>query len=452
MIRHQPQTLRQAKRAYQKAGSHYRISEAERRHLDRQAELQERADKIKAKERRKKVARQKKDEKMAKIKEARRSAGLPKTEQPRINASQLKVSDFLKEATKPKSEDVTAKEAVGDGFVAGHVCGAGKAEGSNNVNLGDEEVDTTGGQQEPDLVARAPALNNPKFYAMIIKGKEDHSRHESPTLEHLSGRPDKRSGPWQEQRSSTHSSTPPKLTNATKATPVPDPRAPSAPVENSPVLGDGWADMFVSGTQIEQELTASYPSSVPLASACQALIDLPCPGKMDFSSHQKVKRAKADRRLDMPQRQEESETTERRMKDDSDLGLTEEDMNGFSQAIQLAQALESDLQSHAPPHPVPCTPLTTKASICTEDETIFSDFALTSQELLELGRGGPPPSQVPENKYPVLSETSITSPALVAVHAVRSEPLGRDLTDPEDHDIFDKGMLSTQDLLELGVP
>ena len=87
-----PQTLKQAKKAYRKAGASPRFSEIELRRLARAAELQERADRIKEREKKKKINRKKKEEKMEKEREARRKAGVPEIRDAYIGPSQLKLA------------------------------------------------------------------------------------------------------------------------------------------------------------------------------------------------------------------------------------------------------------------------------------------------------------------------------------------------------------------------
>ena len=71
-----PQTLKQAKKAYQKNGGVKKLSERELRQIKRAAELQERATRIKDREARRKLNLQKKEEKFEKERRARAEAGL----------------------------------------------------------------------------------------------------------------------------------------------------------------------------------------------------------------------------------------------------------------------------------------------------------------------------------------------------------------------------------------
>ena len=87
-----PQTLKQAKKAYRKAGPGPRFSEVELRRLARAAELQERADRIKDREKKKKANRKKREEKMEKEREARRKAGLSEIREAYVGPSQLKLA------------------------------------------------------------------------------------------------------------------------------------------------------------------------------------------------------------------------------------------------------------------------------------------------------------------------------------------------------------------------
>ena len=86
-----PQTLKQAKKAYQKAGAAPRLSAIELRRLDRLVELDERAGRIQAKEKRKKANQKKKTEKMEKEKLARKKEGLSERKEAYIGPSQQRL-------------------------------------------------------------------------------------------------------------------------------------------------------------------------------------------------------------------------------------------------------------------------------------------------------------------------------------------------------------------------
>lgn len=89
---HRPQTLKQAKKAFKKAGALPRFSDAEIRRLNRAAELQERADREKDKERKRKANLKKREESLAKEREARKKAHLPDVKQGHVAPSQLQLA------------------------------------------------------------------------------------------------------------------------------------------------------------------------------------------------------------------------------------------------------------------------------------------------------------------------------------------------------------------------
>lgn len=109
-----PQTLKQAKKAYRKAGACPRLSEIELRRLARAAELQERADRIKEKERKKKTNRKKREERVEKEREARRKAGLPEISEAYVGPSQLKLA-FPGARGKAQKDDESS-DASGEGL------------------------------------------------------------------------------------------------------------------------------------------------------------------------------------------------------------------------------------------------------------------------------------------------------------------------------------------------
>lgn len=108
---HRPQTLKQAKKAYKKAGALPRFSDAEIRRLNRAAELQERADRMKEKDRKRKANLKKREERLAKEREERKKAHLPAVKEAHIAASQLQLA-FPCGAIKRKEEWTRA--ALGD--------------------------------------------------------------------------------------------------------------------------------------------------------------------------------------------------------------------------------------------------------------------------------------------------------------------------------------------------
>lgn len=89
---HRPQTLKQAKKAFKKAGALPRFSDAEIRRLNRAAELQDRADREKEKDRRRKANLKKREERLAKEREAKKKAHLPDVKQGHVAPSQLQLA------------------------------------------------------------------------------------------------------------------------------------------------------------------------------------------------------------------------------------------------------------------------------------------------------------------------------------------------------------------------
>ncbi|KAL9043403.1 MAG: hypothetical protein Q9214_003411 [Letrouitia sp. 1 TL-2023] len=105
---YRPQTLRQAKRAYQKSRSSTRLSDVERRRLQREVELQERASRIRLQEERIRENRRKKLEKIEHEREVRKRMGIPEPEKGYIGPSQLRLGTFITTGT--KIDDMEGKE------------------------------------------------------------------------------------------------------------------------------------------------------------------------------------------------------------------------------------------------------------------------------------------------------------------------------------------------------
>ncbi|KAI4183830.1 MAG: hypothetical protein L6R41_005168 [Letrouitia leprolyta] len=97
-----PQTSRQAKRAYQKAGGAPRLSAIEQRRLERSAELEERAARIRAHNTRARERKRKKAEKLEKERETRKRMGIPEPIKTKVTPSQLSLGAFVE--TKPTAK------------------------------------------------------------------------------------------------------------------------------------------------------------------------------------------------------------------------------------------------------------------------------------------------------------------------------------------------------------
>lgn len=100
-----PQTTRQARRAYQKAGGVPRLSAVELRRLERSAELQERAARIKAHNDRARENKRKKAEKLEKEREARKRMGIPEPTKFKVGSGQLSLGAFVGAGNKRKREE-----------------------------------------------------------------------------------------------------------------------------------------------------------------------------------------------------------------------------------------------------------------------------------------------------------------------------------------------------------
>ena len=89
-----PQTSRQARRAYLKSRGTLRLSERELRQLERSAELQARADRIRERENKRKANLKKRNERIEKEREARQRMGITTPVKETVGASQLRLDAF----------------------------------------------------------------------------------------------------------------------------------------------------------------------------------------------------------------------------------------------------------------------------------------------------------------------------------------------------------------------
>ncbi|KAL8695606.1 MAG: hypothetical protein Q9224_003304 [Gallowayella concinna] len=105
-VSHRPQTSKQAKRAYQKAGGAPRISAAQQRHIERAAELQERAERIRLHNLRAKENKRRKAEKLEKEREARKRMGIDDPVKNDVGSSQLRLGAFVIVGKKPRKEEI----------------------------------------------------------------------------------------------------------------------------------------------------------------------------------------------------------------------------------------------------------------------------------------------------------------------------------------------------------
>ncbi|KAL8856264.1 MAG: hypothetical protein Q9178_007101 [Gyalolechia marmorata] len=111
-VSHRPQTCRQARRAYQRAGATPRITPAEQRRIDRAAELQERAARIRLHNVRARENKRKKAEKEEKDREIRKRMGIQEPAKFKIGPSQTNLGSFVDAAPKHKQPESLESDVV----------------------------------------------------------------------------------------------------------------------------------------------------------------------------------------------------------------------------------------------------------------------------------------------------------------------------------------------------
>ncbi|KAL9632734.1 MAG: hypothetical protein Q9204_003669 [Flavoplaca sp. TL-2023a] len=107
---YRPQTSRQAKRAYQKAGAIPRISAVEQRRIDRAVELEDRAARIRLHNVRARENKRKKAEKDEKDREVRKRMGIQEPSKFKIGPSQLSLGAFVGVGLKHKKSEPVEDE------------------------------------------------------------------------------------------------------------------------------------------------------------------------------------------------------------------------------------------------------------------------------------------------------------------------------------------------------
>ncbi|KAL8796955.1 MAG: hypothetical protein Q9195_000726 [Heterodermia aff. obscurata] len=204
-----PQTLRQARRAYQKAGATTRLSERQMRQLERSAELQERADRIKEREYRRKANLKKKNEKIEREREARTRMGIPSPVKDDVGASQMRLGSFL--TVRVEANPIC--EEILDQPILPNCC----------ERVFEEDLPASA---QRDCAARSPL--QPRSGNMAMKPKAKVAQMPPPPL--------------------------PISKSMSKATP----KRISNPSNNAPpkpqLIVDDWAAFLVSNTQIEREI------------------------------------------------------------------------------------------------------------------------------------------------------------------------------------------------------
>ena len=219
-VRRPPQTLRQAKKAYQKSGP--RLSEIEIRRIERAAELEERAARMREREHKRKANLKKKAEREEKEREARKRMNIPEPVKGfYVGPSQIRMSGFLDTGIKRKREGVEPETR--DSIV-------GESEAVKSVA---KKLDAT---QEKASRPQLAKLEKPK--------SRQAGFMDSPILPMA---PPKARAPLQAR--SVNSMLPSK------------PLFFAEPVKSSITIEDDWDSFLASGTQIARELAAPEVAS-----------------------------------------------------------------------------------------------------------------------------------------------------------------------------------------------
>ncbi|KAL8743872.1 MAG: hypothetical protein Q9190_003826, partial [Brigantiaea leucoxantha] len=269
---YRPQTLRQAKRAYQKS-SGPRLTEIERRRLARDVELQARADAIKAREERAKENKRKKAEKLERDRETRKKMGIPEPVQNHVGPSQLSLGDFVKAGMKRDREELEEnKENIEPSAVK------------------QEEKHIT--SQRHSFSPQAPATTRPNCASCTIslcQEQKTSPKRSSTSLSasshrpHMISKPLARANPAQAPPSTCIQKDPQPARTIRKPLSVispnismpPPPRPPQHGNIRSPKLSktpvDDWDCFLDTNTQIEREISdAASPKSSVVASPAQS--------------------------------------------------------------------------------------------------------------------------------------------------------------------------------------
>lgn len=319
--------MKEAKKAYREAGASPRFSETEIRQMNRYAELEERASRIKAKEQKKRLNATKKEAKLEKEREARKKAGLPELKEAYIGPSQLRLGDFLgsKQKTDDENNDILmerkSKSPLSQKSPRRALAPISLNEVSRSTPLIDQNIKPSLGQKSPKR-ALAPML-----VEKVIK------------------------------------STPTQFTSPTKL---------FYPTEND------LDDLIISNTQIEEEL--SRKAATPLATFCAKIL-------LDKSVEKNVDDAWKKPNLRLTQDpdccEEETLVATPIQKDDFDCGteFTDNDLDDLVQNLESVRNVPPKQESKATQPRVKDQP---HEQTCHNDDALFDANAPSSQDLLRL--------------------------------------------------------------------
>ncbi|KAL8943178.1 MAG: hypothetical protein Q9216_001232 [Gyalolechia sp. 2 TL-2023] len=228
-----PQTSHQARRSYQKAGGAPRLSEIEQRRLERSAQLEERAAKIRAHDNRARENKRKRAEKLEKERETRKRMGISEPTKIKISSSQLSLGTFVKSKTEIRGEGTQSSK----GYV------------------------------KEETPACVPGTCSSPAYCVSNSNPPEHLKFEQQ-------RPNNCTPPPSSQRSMPHQIIQPpsedKKASCASLMPPPRSRAPlrktaanitahpgSKQQKNdlSTMIGNDWDSLFDSNTQVEREIS-----------------------------------------------------------------------------------------------------------------------------------------------------------------------------------------------------
>ncbi|CAL8582980.1 hypothetical protein XPA_008620 [Xanthoria parietina] len=259
VVSSRPQTSRQAKRAYQKAGATPRISAAEQRRIDRAVELDDRAARIRLHNVRARENKRKKAERDEKDRETRKRMGIPEPSKFKIGPSQLSLGSFVGVAPKHRKPEPIKDEVPECSFPYSPVETA-EAEETN--------------MDCPDVPS---ILEDPDCTNLETSGIPSDPLENGRTSQHKVG-PSK-SPPSEEVKSTTMvpsttlmpppppppPSRIPSRTNVSNSVPATC-TEPSKPIAPAAAAESDWDIFLDSNTQVEREI-ACHPAKPPISAA-----------------------------------------------------------------------------------------------------------------------------------------------------------------------------------------
>ncbi|KAI9821075.1 MAG: hypothetical protein M1827_003809 [Pycnora praestabilis] len=233
-----PQTLRQAKKAYKKSTTV--ISETERRQIERNAVLKERADSIAKRERQKKTNQQKRESKETKDRETRRKMGIPEPGLVNLSPRQVRMSQFFGRGPRSKQtgddKDLEEDDSTDSNIIQeGHVIVRGLLQEQSDAVRNCQYRQSAATCKEGPAQQQKQSCNENIIQAdrILLRERSDDCSHTSSSIRH--------------KKSETVTS-PPLL-------PPPVIVRINASWDEQPEPEDNWDDFLASNTQIARELS-----------------------------------------------------------------------------------------------------------------------------------------------------------------------------------------------------